>query len=62
MKNRILEFLKEGKCSISKISVNLGINYYQTQKALKELEKENKVIKELNKNKTFTYYSLNKQK
>lgn len=56
-KERILEFLKKGKSAISKISVNLGLNYYLTKEILDELEKEGKVENEINKNK-FTYYTL----
>lgn len=58
-KERIIEFLKkDGEKSTSEICQETTINYYKILKLLKDLEKENKIAKNIKNN--FTYWRMKK--
>lgn len=54
MKDKILNYLKQGKKPQSEIASILGINYYKLLRILEEMEKKDKSIKkEINEKGTY---------
>ena len=57
---RVLDFLKNGEFSQSKISVETGIQYDVLKIILKKLEEENKIQSRKSKFGTYIYWRLKK--